>query len=109
MDTTMIQRDELKTLLRTKGAKVFMATKDEWAYLAAHIPGTLPAGSVAGVRAIALVDEPIVVYCTGVACARSVLLARWLTQAGYRNVRRYAGGLEDWANAGEPLDGRLSA
>jgi rhodanese-related sulfurtransferase len=31
-----------------------------------------------------------------------------LVQRGYKNVSRYAGGLEDWYDAGYPLDGEMA-
>jgi rhodanese-related sulfurtransferase len=51
------------------------------------------------------VDDEIVVYCTDPACVASQFAYQWLVEAGYNNVRRYAGGLSDWAAAGYELEG----
>ena len=49
-------------------------------------------------------DEEIVVYCGGVYCAESIYAYYRLERAGYRHVRRYAGGIPDWEEAGPPLE-----
>jgi rhodanese-related sulfurtransferase len=46
-----------------------------------------------------------VVYCSNPACSASILAYQGLVARGYRNVRRYAGGLLDWEDAGYPLEG----
>ncbi|MGD0678249.1 MAG: hypothetical protein ABSC94_22795 [Polyangiaceae bacterium] len=38
------------------------------------------------------------------ACLASVAAYHRLVQEGYTNVRRYAGGIEDWEAAGLPLE-----
>ncbi|MCC6626948.1 MAG: rhodanese-like domain-containing protein [Chloroflexi bacterium] len=107
METT-IDRDELKALLGSGSATIVM-TMSAWAFAIAHIPGSLPAASLEDVRRIVSPDADVVVYCTGGACAYSRLVARRLAALGYRRVRRYAGGLQDWTAAGEPLAGALAA
>ncbi len=52
-----------------------------------------------------ITDDEIVVYCTDPACVASQYAYRWLKEAGYNDVRRYAGGVSDWAAAGYELDG----
>jgi len=49
-------------------------------------------------------DDEIVIYCTNPPCLASVAAYQRLVQEGYANVRRYAGGIEDWENAGLPLE-----
>jgi hypothetical protein len=48
------------------------------------------------------------VYCSQVDCLASVALYRDLERRGYRHVRRYAGGLLDWEDAGLPLEGAFA-
>ena len=50
------------------------------------------------------IDDEIVVYCSDPACLASQIAYRWLTETGYTNVRRYAGGVSDWAAAGYELE-----
>lgn len=49
-------------------------------------------------------DREIVVYCTDQACTGSALAAKLLEGRGYRNVLRYTNGLDDWSDAGLPVD-----
>ena len=56
-------------------------------------------------RRIPELDTPVVVYCANPSCESSVEVAQRLVELGYRNVLHYAGGKEDWAAAGLPLDG----
>ena len=49
-------------------------------------------------------DREIVVYCTDQACTGSALATKLLEGRGYRNVLRYTNGLDDWSNAGLPVD-----
>ena len=44
-------------------------------------------------------------YCSNPACSASILAYQGLVVRGYRSVRRYAGGLLDWEDAGYPLEG----
>ena len=51
--------------------------------------------------ALALRDQPIVLYCrTG---GRSALAAESLQKLGFKNVRSLAGGITAWTNAGLPV------
>jgi rhodanese-related sulfurtransferase len=75
------------------------------AYEAKHIPGSLHFDRLEEARAALDPDEEIVLYCANPACPASVYAYRELERAGYRRLRRYAGGLEDWEAAGYPLEG----
>ncbi|MGB3634104.1 MAG: rhodanese-like domain-containing protein, partial [Rubrobacteraceae bacterium] len=50
-------------------------------------------------------EAETVVYCSNPACVASRAAYKMLTQHGYTDVRRYAGGLEDWDAAGYALEG----
>jgi rhodanese-related sulfurtransferase len=100
-----VSRDELKAMLdRGDDVKLIMAL-NRWAFEAKHIPGSVhfdtPAELYDGVRP----EDEVVVYCSHVDCLSSVALYRDLVRRGYLNVRRYAGGLLDWEDAGLPLEG----
>ena len=108
-DIRTIERDELKTKLdRGEDLKLIMAMH-EWGFRASHIPGSLHYNTVEEARAALAVDDEIVVYCTDPACVASQFAYRWLVEAGYTNVRRYEGGLSDWALAGYELEGESAA
>jgi rhodanese-related sulfurtransferase len=100
-----IDRDELKAKLdRGDRFKLVMAL-NRWAFEAKHIPGSLHFDSPAELYAAVRPDDEVVVYCSAVDCLSSVALYRDLVAHGYRNARRYAGGLLDWEDAGLPLEG----
>jgi rhodanese-related sulfurtransferase len=100
-----IDRDELRDKLdRGEGFKLIMAL-NRWAFDAKHIPGSLHFDTPAELYAAVKPDDEVVVYCSNVDCVSSVALYRDLVRRGYRNVRRYSGGLLDWEDAGLPLEG----
>ncbi len=104
----LIDRKELKEKIdRRDNFKLVMVYTD-WAFRMKHIPGSihipLAFGADDRLRELKLDDE-IVVYCTSQDCAASKLSYRILKARGYTNVRRYAGGIYDWEEAGYPLEG----
>ena len=104
-----IEREELREKLdRGDDFKLIMAMH-EWGYRVAHIPGSLHYNTVDEARQELELDDEIVVYCTDPACVASQFAYQWLREAGYENVRRYEGGLSDWAAAGYDLDGEPQA
>jgi rhodanese-related sulfurtransferase len=46
----------------------------------------------------------IVTYCSNSACQNSAQVAAKLEKLGYTNVRKYAEGVQDWAEAGLPTE-----
>ncbi len=108
----LIGREELKEKLdRRDDFKLVMAYTD-WAYRMKHIPGSIhipiPVKAVDRLDELKLDDE-IVVYCSGQDCAASKMSYHILKARGYTNVRRYAGGIYDWEEAGYPLEGEAVA
>ena len=102
-----ISRDELKEKLdRGDDLRLIMAL-NRWAFNAKHIPGSIHFDTPDELYATVRQDDDIVVYCSHVDCLSSVALYRDLVRRGYRNVRRYAGGLLDWEEAGLPLEGEF--
>jgi rhodanese-related sulfurtransferase len=104
-----ISRDELKAKLdRQDDFKLIMAL-GEWAFRAKRIPGSIHYPSIEeALRTLDPGDE-IIVYCSNASCVASVAAYRTLVDNGYTNVRRYAGGLLDWEDAGYSLEGEWIA
>jgi 3-mercaptopyruvate sulfurtransferase SseA len=100
----LISRDELREKLDRGDRFNLVMTLSEHAYRSKHIPGSLYFETVDEALAALEPAEEIVVYCADVHCAASVYAYRFLEQAGYTRVRRYAGGVADWEEAGYPLD-----
>ena len=103
-----IGRDELRAKLeRGDDFRLIMAL-NRWAFDAKHIPGSLHFDTPEELYASIAPDDEVVVYCSNVDCLASVALYRDLVRRGYRDVRRYAGGLLEWEDAGFPLEGSAS-
>jgi rhodanese-related sulfurtransferase len=100
-----IGRDELRTKLDNGEPIKLVMALNRWAFDAKHIPGSLHFDEPEALYASLQKDDEIIVYCSNVDCLSSVALYRALVASGYRNVRRYAGGLLDWEEAGLALEG----
>jgi rhodanese-related sulfurtransferase len=104
-----IARDDLAALLESGEALVLVDALGPISYGAAHLPGAINipperVDALAG-RRIPSLDDLVVVYCANPNCESSIEVAERLVEIGYRNVLHYAGGKEDWADAGLPLEG----
>ena len=103
----LISRDELRDKLdRGDDFKLAMVLGD-WAFQAKHIPGSLNITTPEAPLAAFALDDEIVVYCSDLNCVASKVAYQRLTNAGYTNVHRYAGGLIDWEEAGLTLEGSM--
>jgi rhodanese-related sulfurtransferase len=100
-----IGRDELKAKIDRGDAFKLVMALNRWAFEAKHIPGSLHFDTAAELYTAVRPDDEVVVYCSAVDCLSSVAMYRDLVARGYPNVRRYAGGLMDWEDAGLPLEG----
>jgi rhodanese-related sulfurtransferase len=100
----LISREELKAKLdRGDDFKLVMAM-GEWAFNMAHIPGSINISSMKQSQGLISPDDEIVVYCSNEACTASQAAYHYLVHNGFIDVRRYAGGLDDWQTAGYPLE-----
>ena len=103
----LISREELKEKLDRGDDFRLVMVLSEWAYRAKHIPGSIQVSATAeSLRALDKDDE-IVVYCSDVNCIASRAAYSMMTAEGYTNLRRFAGGLFDWEQAGYPLEGEM--
>jgi rhodanese-related sulfurtransferase len=103
-----ISREELKAELDSGADLKLVMALNRWAYDAKHIPGSLHFDTPDALYAAVAPDDEVIVYCSQVDCLSSVALYRDLVRRGYRNVRRYSGGLLDWEDAGLPLEGAFA-
>jgi len=103
----LISREELKEKLDADGDIKLVMVLSEWAYRAKHIPGSLHFDTEEeGLKALDP-DEEIVLYDSSPLCPASRMAYNYLEAHGFKRVRRYRGGLEDWEGAGYPLEGEL--
>jgi rhodanese-related sulfurtransferase len=103
----LISREELKEKLDRGDDFKLVMVLGEWAFLAKHIPGSINISSPDQCRKMLSSEDEIVVYCSGVACVSSMMAYKILVDSGFQNVRRYAGGLPDWEDAGYALEGEM--
>ena len=102
-----MSREQLVALLHAEEPIVLVEALGPAFFADAHLPGAvnLPPASVDRLAEAAIPDRDahIVVYCSR-ACEMSLDTARRLQALGYTRVEHYAGGKEDWVEAGLPVD-----
>ncbi len=97
--------EELKQKIDRRDDFKLVNALGEWEFQAKHIPGSLHLHTVDdAVAALSPTDE-IVVYCSNPLCRASSELYKGLHARGYRHIRRFAGGMAAWEEAGYPLEG----
>ncbi len=105
--TALITRDELKSAIDAGSVTVVDALGGDY-YAQQHLPGAIPLveADVAGHAARLLPDKhaAIVTYCSNPQCANSERVATLLSNAGYTAVRKYREGIQDWIEAGLPVE-----
>ncbi len=104
-----ISREELKEKLDRGDDFKLVMTLGEFAFHMAHIPGSLNITSMEQTQGLLSQEDEIVVYCSNVDCIASQAAYRNLVNSGYQDVRRYAGGVSDWQEAGYPLEGDMDS
>ena len=102
-------RNELKEKIERGGDFVLVDALSQQHYERSHLPGAvnLPYEFVDDAEQV-LPDKnaEIVVYCMNVNCAASGEEVRELEALGYKNVRHYAEGKQDWLEAGLPVESK---
>ena len=105
--TALISRTDLEDLIRTQGA-IVVDTLPRTYYDRAHLPGAINlVETEVEQRAHELLpdkDAAIVTYCSNAACGNSQAVANRLERLGYTNVRKYRDGIQDWVEAGLPVE-----
>ena len=104
----LIDRQELQRQLSSATPPALVEALPEKYYRDWHLPGALhlPHTEVRERAPALLADKsrPVVVYCASATCNNSHIAAGILGQLGYSNVSVYAGGKQDWSEAGLPVE-----
>lgn len=104
-----ITTESLWEKMQSGDAFVLVDALSPISYAGAHLPGAIniPPSTCdeLAARKIPGLDTEVVVYCAGPDCDSSVDVAQRLVELGYRNVRHFSGGKQDWRDAGLPLEG----
>jgi rhodanese-related sulfurtransferase len=105
--TALISREELQAAINAGTVTVVDALGGEY-WAKQHLPGAVPLVLAdVDAEASALLpdrDAAIVTYCSNPACANSGQVADRLTALGYTDVRKYKEGIQDWTDAGLPVE-----
>jgi rhodanese-related sulfurtransferase len=88
---------------------VFIDTRNPRFFARAHIPGSHHLDMKDGftersLAAVARKDQPIVIYSSGVQCARGYRGAVFAVSWGYEKVYYFRGGFVDWRDVDLPLE-----
>jgi rhodanese-related sulfurtransferase len=101
----LISCEELKKKIDDKEDFKLVMTLGEFAFEAKHIPGSFQLDKEEKIKDLLSPDDEIVIYCANPSCVASIKAYRILTHLGFENVRRFAGGIDEWEEAGYPLEG----
>jgi rhodanese-related sulfurtransferase len=104
-----VSAEELLRRIQDGDSLVLVDALPPMAYAHSHLPGAinLPPSSIDPdivARRIADRHAEIVVYCANPDCEDSLATAQRLQGLGYTNVSHYAGGKNEWRDAGFPLE-----
>jgi rhodanese-related sulfurtransferase len=108
-----VTRTALQALLASGQSLTLVDALPESYYLQQHLPGAinLVEADVNALAAELLPDRSatVVTYCSNPSCQNSKAVARRLEALGYTDVRVYADGIQDWVEAGNPVEARSLA
>jgi len=104
-----VDREQLCAALERGDELVLVDALSPISYAASHLPGAInitpETVDERAPRRIPDRESEIVVYCQNPSCEASVEVGQRLVELGYRNVRHYPGGKNEWKDAGLPLEG----
>ncbi len=92
------------------GEVLFVDARSQADYENGHIPGalSLPVGRfderIESFLNQYPAEQPIVTYCSGRTCEDSHNLARFLSEAGYTDIRIFIDGFPGWQAEGHPVE-----
>lgn len=110
----LITREQLRKEIAANAVIVIDTMPTDY-YEREHLPGAVNIPGFPYEDAARFTDElaprllpdqavPLVVYCANVPCRNSELVGARLVELGYRNVRKYREGIEDWVRGDLPTE-----
>jgi rhodanese-related sulfurtransferase len=101
---SLISRNELQQKLERQERFVLAEALPLPYFKKGHLPGAVQLSHERPeTERLGPPDTEVVVYCASLSCQNSHLAAERLHALGFRDVKVYAGGKQDWADAGLPL------
>lgn len=102
-----INAKQLKQRLDAGEKLILVNAMEENKFRAKHIPGSMNLFRKEDIQQSLQKEDDIVVYCTDLACNKSIILYHLLEAMGYTHLCRFAGGMTEWENAGFALEGEM--
>ena len=103
----LISGEELKQKLDRGDKFKLVNALGEWAFNGKHIPGSINISKIEDAKKKLNPSDEIIIYCSNTSCIASIIGYQLLTRMGYNKLRRYAGGISYWEQAGYPLEGNF--
>ena len=114
-DDVVVRELEIKDILEAKeiydiGNAVFVDARSRDEYEEAHIAGAVSIPPykfyeyIIEFEALCPVSVPVVTYCSGRECEDGHMLAQYLIEAGYSDVRVFIDGYSVWFERGFPIE-----
>lgn len=101
-----ISIDELSDILKSKKDVVLVDARPRDMYDQKHLPGaiSIPLEDIKEYANKFDKNAKIVTYCGGYSCPASTEAAKEFGKLGFKNVRDYKGGIEEWTQKGYPTE-----
>jgi protein-disulfide isomerase/rhodanese-related sulfurtransferase len=96
----LISLEDLKIRVDQGDDFKLVMTLGEQAFRMAHIPGSISIANMEQAKGLISPEDEIVVYCHDENCPASKAAYEMLVSHGFDNVRRFAGGIRAWQEAG---------
>jgi rhodanese-related sulfurtransferase len=102
----LISREELKEKLDRKVKFTLVNALGEWAFEANEYL-VLSTSGICEMEKMLDPRDDLVIHCSNPSCPASIIGYQILERNGYKKIRCYTGGLQDWEEAGYRLEGSL--
>lgn len=107
--TTKIDAEKLIELVDSHAGLVLIDARTAADYKKGHIPGAInltdtDTDSASLAAAVPDKTAPVVVYCNGVNCGRSVKSAEFARDQGYQSIFWFRGGWGEWTDKAYPVE-----
>jgi len=102
----IISSEQLIALVQKEERFVILDVRQESEWLAGHIDSSvnIPVAALTEKALSELVEknEPVIVYCDGISCHRSMEAVKKIISLGWKNIFWLQGGLAEWGRQGYP-------
>jgi rhodanese-related sulfurtransferase len=105
-EVTVITRDELGKKRSEGEPFVLVDVLSHDHFERVHLPGAVnvPLDRIRELAPLLFgIDDEIIVYCANLHCTASPTAAKLLEQIGFTNILDFAGGIQEWLDAGLPV------